>query len=312
MDIDATVVPPKTLRDHYQAQMSDVTALLFERMLNVVFDEVALGDHLIEDGLKDGKRFVEKQSLAYALVGCNADLEIDYIGSLNPTNANPTADFEARMFDGKTVRLELCRLIAPSEKVYLNILGEIARRAQAIVDSNRDPEIMRDTAMYTLRCYGEVSDAHDIDGAAAELVDFILTSVRHHAPSTRLWEAGEQWATLARIGAFVARETHEGRMHIVPDPLRSRGDMEGAIAALASTFMKKKAKFPSYSDGKPVWLVTYSDTQLFLPYGIIEQLRNTERFDPSPFARLLFGCFTAGVVFEAPDGKPREVFPLRV
>jgi len=251
------------------------------------------------------KRVNEMEGLAYALVGCDLDLEITELRCLSPRGGRATADFEATMRDGRTIRVELARLIDADEKRYLDAIGEIITRARRVIDATPGIDMLTGGGSIVIRFYGEVPMPHDIDDASTELANVIVKDVPRKGVGTTLWPVGADCSTLHRLGAHWAHLTYDGTTVISADASPRMGNQQAATARLLPMFAQKRAKFSDYSEGKPVWLVFYSDTQLFYPIGIVDSLRDVETFDPRPFERVLVGCFTAGVVFETPNEKPR-------
>ncbi len=282
-----------------------LVAPLYARMLSLKFDGKPLGDHECETDKERAKRLYEKESLAYALVGCGVASEIVKIRSLEPSNRKPTADFEAVLGSGSYVRIELARLVDPGEKIYLNVLGAIVQQARELLAAEVDLDGTTGGGEFVVRFYGQKPSPQDIRNAGAELAAFILTEVTSKSPSVTLWPADLRWPVLHRLGAHVAHLNTEGPTFLSADAMRMEANSKATLDQFGVMFEQKKANFTAYSQGKPVWLVFYSDTRLFFPLGLVERLAAIDTFDMRPFDGVMLGCFTAGVVFEAPFQKPR-------
>jgi len=274
-------------------------------MLSLVFDGTPLGEHRSETDKERAKRVYEKESLAYALVGCKVDLEIAEIRSLEPDNQRPTADFEATLRDSKVVRIELARLIDPAEKVYFNVLSAIVQRARDILSSTEDADGIRRGGRFVVQFRNQKPQPRDIPEAGAELADFVLRYLPSKEPSATLWPADGRWSTMNRLGGCVAHLDEDGPTFLSADAMRIEANTPGTLARFEVMSEQKKRNFASYSEGKPVWLVFYSDTRLFFPLALVDRLSGVETFDPQPFERVMLGCFTAGVVFDRPYTRPR-------
>jgi hypothetical protein len=298
-----------TVRDHIEATAvrtsgtSDLTAQRRERLLGIVFDGAPLGEHgLGMDAHKEAwKRLDEMLALAHVLVGADVDYEVECITSLPPRHDIPMPDFEAVLRQGGRVRIELCRLSDKTEKQYVDALSEIGRRTEEAVAQRGSLDALLGSDTIIVRFYGGTPTSRDIAPAVAELTEIALNDVPRKRASTRLWPVGAEHPVLSRLGAHWARDTRRQAARIMMDPMRHivRPDLEAAFDPM---FEKKSKKAAQYSDGLPVWLALYGDTGMSFPLGAVDSLAGRENFDPHPFARVIVGCFTAGVVFE--QGAP--------
>jgi hypothetical protein len=278
----------------------DYTAPLYDRMLNLIFDGKRLDEHAIETEKEAAKRLYEKEAIAYSLVGCNVDSEIAELRSACP----PKSDFDAVLRGGVVVHVEVARLIDPAEKRYLSALDKITRRTAGVLGGGPGLSALAKGGKIVLRFYGDTPAESDISPAVSELADFLKGWFRNTNPSSKLTRVDERWPTLRRLDTYVGRDDYEGPARLVPHVMRIKANQSVTLAQFDIMVNKKKARFANYSEGKPVWLVFYSDTRLFFPLGLVEQLRDINTFDPRPFARVMLGCFTVGVVFEKPCTKP--------
>lgn len=295
----------RTIRDHVLATASrtiggdDVMTPRRERLLRMVFDGRPLGEHgLAPDATKEErKRLDEMLALALALVGSDVDYEIAAVVSLAPRGDVPTADFEAILHTGECARIELCRLSDTTEKQYIDALSEIGRRAEQALSRNGDLDLVLGRDSMYVRFYDGIPRARDIDAAASELVAVVVSDVPGKRASTRLWQVGPEYPVLHALGAYWARTTDRTPARLMMDPMRAlvRPNLEASFDPI---FAKKAKKVAHYGDGRPVWLALYGDTGMTFPLGAVESIASRVGFDPSPFERVILGCFTAGVVFE--------------
>lgn len=300
-----------TLRDHVERTKlqvhgaPDLAAPLRERMLEVSFDEKALGNFELEEQKEPAKRLNEMHALAYALVGCDVDRELVDVHPMPTRKEIPTPDFEAVTCDGP-VRIELCRLV-DAEKRYLNALDQIATRVYRLLIADAAMACL--TGTITLRFYGDMPRASHIEMAVAELARALPSVAPYTPPSTTLWPFGVEYVTLHRLGAHWARTSASGSLQLQIEPNKGLSFRDDALRQFDKMFQKKAGKIEHYSDGMPVWLVMYDDTRVSYPLGTIQALSERQDFDPRPFARVLVGCFTAGVIFE-PALPPRITSPM--
>jgi hypothetical protein len=282
-----------------------LTNTRLHRMLALKFDGRPLGDHELphENEKEKLKHVNEMEALAYALVGCDVDLEIADVETLSPRPGKATPDFEAILRGGRRVRIELSRLTDEDEKRYLDVLGKIARMVEkklaGIDGTGGGGEVV-------FRFYGDTPPTvSDVKAASAEVVQVIIEQVARASPSSRLYAVGPERPTLHALGTYWALRDREGPTRMSVDPSRQRANQRAATATFLPIIMEKRTKFADYSDGKPVWLVLYVDTRLFYPLGVINSLRGETSFDPAPFERVMLGCFTAGVIFEEANRRPQ-------
>lgn len=298
-----------TLREYYEATRvrtfgaPDSTDPLWERRLSLVIDGRPLGDYATGTPLnkESAKRLDEMQALAYALVGCNADLKLEEAHFLMPVAGRATADFEATTSKGSNIFIELARLVDPNEKRYLDTIDRITGGANELLNKSQGA-----AGRFFLRFYHPTPPMPaDVRNASKELAAFVESDIAQREPSTTLWPADACYPTLHRLGAHVARESKDNSAWIMVEPSRMLGDSDATAATFPRIVEQKKRKVPDYSKGEPVWLTLYVDTRLFYPLSIIEGLRTESTFDPRPFDRVLVGCFTAGVSFLEPNKAPQ-------
>lgn len=295
----------RTLGDHIEATRLRANGAAssmdgrYERLSGLVFDGRPLRDHELSADKEPAKRIEEMHAVGYALVGCEVDLELASLRSLRTRKGRATADFEATTRDGNEVRIELGRLVDPAEKMYLNALGEIVRRCRDVLAVISELDQVTGGGTIFVRFFGGVPTSKDIPFAAAELAQVILHDVPSKGISPTLWPVAGEYTTLHRLGAHWAHDNREGPTSITVDPSRQVGDKEATRAQFFRLVRHKAEKIADYSEGKPVWLVTYVDSRLFYPLGIVESLAEETTLNPRPFDRVMVGCFTAGVVFSA-------------
>ncbi|MDB5072847.1 MAG: hypothetical protein JWM87_3958 [Candidatus Eremiobacteraeota bacterium] len=301
----------RTIREHVAATASrvisgsgsDFMAPRRERLFRMLFDGRPLGEHgLPADATKEErKRLDEMLALGHVLVGADVDHEIDAVFSIAPRGHVPTADFEAVLRRGGRAKIELCRLTDETEKQYINALSEIGRRAEEALSRGDGLDALIGSDTIYIRFYGGIPTARDVPAAAAELADIVANECPARRASTSMSEVGPQYPVLNRLGAHWARMVECSSARIMMDPLLHvvRPDLEASFDPM---FAKKAKKVAQYADGCPVWLALYGDSGMTYPLGAVQAIAGREGFDPSPFERVIVGCFTAGVVFQ--NGAP--------
>ncbi|MGC2651231.1 MAG: hypothetical protein WA304_10565 [Candidatus Cybelea sp.] len=222
-----------------------------------------------------------------------------------------TADFEASMKEGSKLRIELARIVFELERQQNEYFASIAGDAERLLDQSNS-FLNEGTFMY--RVYdpeGTTIGRHDVNIAAAELACFIQDHVQLRADPRRLLpvDDGERYPSLNRLGVYVFCADDEGPTHVMWDPLLEPLDPDAAIEVFDRVRIEKARKFPGYSDNGalPVWLVfgVQSLKQRYLPLSTVNALSHVDTVDPRPFARILVGCYTAGVTFIKPYQRPR-------
>lgn len=98
-------------------------------------------------------------------------------------------------------------------------------------------------------------------------------------------------------------------LEVMWDPMIEPLNTADAVEAFHRTWAAKALKVDEYSDGsrRPVWLAlaVHSVKQRFLSLSLVQELARTNGIDPSPFSRILVGCYTAGVTFIDGTNPPR-------
>lgn len=284
------------------------------RLCGIVVDGKPLGDHPLNrtGSREEAKRIEELQWLGIALVGCDADLEVRELRTLMPRQGKATADFEAAIRSGRRVRLELGRVVFDVERQQNEYFARIAGEAQQILEQTKT---YADSGTFIYRSYdpnGTKIGASEASSAAAELASFIENDPRVQRQSVTLYPARDsvRYPTLTRLCVHVCHNEAPGtKVSVMWDPLIQTIDDGSAIAVLQRIQASKSVKVPEYSDGGafPVWLVfvAHSLRQKFLALATVQALQHTTSIDPRPFARLMVGCFTAGVTFIEPFQQPR-------
>jgi len=299
------------LRDHFARGRGDPHTGRFNRLCSLVLDGKPLGDYPLDiaRSAEEQQQFEELQWLGIALVGCDADLDIDQVFYIGHTPTLP--DFEASTKSGQTVRIELSRVLFGRELQQNNYFAMIAGRAQQVLERSASTA---KAGEFIYRVYNESVGAisrKDAERAAAEMATFIENDERLHAPSTTLYAATDVtlYPTLSRLGIHVTHSEDDGMpIRVLWDPMSEQSDPAAAVRQFDAVRSEKARKFSRYSEsGKyPVWLAfgAMSLRQHFIALTLVNSLAERDDIDPSPFARILVGCYTAGVTISCAGERP--------
>lgn len=295
-----------TLRDYFHSQFQGGSDALIERLSAIVIDGQPLGGYetSIARNYEEQKRFEELQWAGIALVGCNADFDIREIRSVPPTGVGATADFEATLLDGSVAKLELARVVIGEDLQQASYYTKIARYAE---DTLRAACAAPTTFIYRAYDAKNIGEK-DARRASDELAEFIQSEAGLRVRSTTLYRAGNAYPTLSRLGVHVCHYEDGGaEARVLWDPLKKSVDRSALLAAFRSVFEKKRNNVRHYTaDGKPIWLVLGvppSPYDMFRALALVQRLGETT-LNVSPFARVLVGCYTAGVEFEVGNESP--------
>jgi hypothetical protein len=301
----------RTLADYFDQRprttgAPDYTSPRYERLKRLVVNGQPLGDYDSDARLdrRAQKVFIEMQWTGIALVGCDADLEITSLQSLDEEHGKTTPDFEVMTKAGQRVLIEHSRLVVADEMQEQNARKNLLHRIQVAVDKRAD--FARGT--FYVRFYSDSKlNFRDLRKATPELLAFLECVAQKPASATSLREAGPAFPTLHRLGVHVAYEPGSDLARVVvqaPMTLSSHSDDRRLFQERVD---EKKAKFGGYNVGVPVWLVlsAESPTTPLKAISIVEQLRYVDSFDPRPFARVMLGCLTAGVTFSELGKLPK-------
>lgn len=142
---------PRTLRDHFSAGLGPANGRLV-RLCNLIVDGMPLGDYSANaaNTPEEHKRFEEMQWLGIALVGCDADLELQQIRYVG--NAPSMPDFEGHTTTGHTVRIEVSRIIFGDEMEQNKYFATIAGLAQKCLAQS---DATATDGEFVYRVYGE-------------------------------------------------------------------------------------------------------------------------------------------------------------
>jgi hypothetical protein len=207
--------------------------------------------------------------------------------------------------------LELARIVFEVEKKQTEYFASIAGEGQELLLSDG---ASANLGTFIYRVYDPSRTKirrQDIKTAAPELADLIRSDPRLSCASRTLYPGSDagRYPTLARLHVHVCRQSEGEATQVMWDPLLEPLDSVAAIDVFNRIRLKKAIKVPHYSeDGKfPVWLVfgAQSISQKFIALSTVQALANVKTVDPRPFARILVGCYTAGVTFTKPFEKPR-------
>lgn len=124
---------PGALRDYFADHFRNGDERRFERLCNVIVNGRPLGTYELDitRTKAEWKRFVEIQWAGFALVGCDADLQIAELRTQPERGDATTPDFEATLIAGGNVQIELVRLILEDELPQIKYYDEIGRETQA-------------------------------------------------------------------------------------------------------------------------------------------------------------------------------------
>jgi hypothetical protein len=276
------------------------TSAVHERLKAIVFDSMPLGAHVLTNDREPNKRQNEMLALGHVLVGTGVDIEVSEVRSLTATSAHATADFEASMLAGKTVRIELCRIANVQEKRCIDAVEDISRRAVALLNAASDvPRLFGGSDPFYVRINGRVPMPRDVVAAADELAHLILSEGPSIRTSRSMRRVTARYPVLHDLEAHWTRIDGDALYLEIEPPRHLLAPFDGRIE-FAEIMVKKARKIHAYSGGGgfPVWLATYVDTAFKYPYGIVEEFRSGLPLEPAPFNRLLIGCLTNGVTFD--------------
>ena len=269
------------------------------RLCRLVFDGKPLADHELQTEKKAVQRVNEMLGLGYALVGANIDDEIVELQSIPERHGVATADFEATLTNGDTVRIEVCGLTDELERSYSSDCLQIALRANRMLGATPGSlDLLGPTSPFLVRFDAAIPTGRDIGPASEELVRLILTDGPTFRRSWSMLRVNSEYITLHRLGAIWTRKPTQHRVAVQvtvnPRFLQSSRPRH----AFERIFAQKIEKYDDYSDGGtvPVWLAMYVNTTFKIPYGDIEAIMQRE-IDPAPFQRLILGSLTIGAAF---------------
>jgi hypothetical protein len=301
----------ETLADHFARSRGSLPGR-YGRLCNILVDGRRLGDCPIGvvRSREEEKRFEEMQWAAIALVGCDADLEVLELRSIAARHDRATADFDATLRAGGYVRLELARIVFAIERAQNEYFASIAGRTQEVLETDSSSA---DLGMFVYRVYDPARTTigrQDVSVAVPELATFIRRGPRLRHPSRTLHRVmdAKRYPTLVRLRVHVCHEAASEPTRVMWDPLLDPIDSDAAIDVFNRIRLQKAIKVPEYSENGtfPVWLVfgAQSIRQKFIALSTVQALSRVDAVDPRPFARILVGCYTAGVTFVEPYQKP--------
>lgn len=163
---------PFTLRDRLAAGFGQADGR-FDRLCKIIIDDVPLGDHSA-DGIQtaeERKRLEEIQWLGIALVGCDADLQIQEVRYVGTAPSMP--DFEAITRTKQTVRIEVSRIVFGDELEQNKYFTMIAALAQQYLERSHSAAM---DGQFVYRVYDENAgpiSRIDAKQCALEMADFI-------------------------------------------------------------------------------------------------------------------------------------------
>lgn len=309
--MNAEAGPSRTLRQHFEALLGNISPERVERLCAIVIDGQTLGSYPtgIHRDREAEKRFEEMQWAAVALVGCDVDREIVELRSPEPRLGEATADFEAIVRSGDGVRLEVARLVFRVEREQTEYFASIGGDANALL--NRDDFAEKGTFLYRVYDPTRTRIGRDeVHLAVPELARFVRTTPGLLQNPNRLIAVKDErnYPTLSRLQVSVFHNGVSGQTHLMWDPLIEPLDTAGAVKVFRDLLEGKAQKVPGYSDNGavPVWLVigVYSITQKYIALSTVQALASMDSIDPRPFTRVLVGCTTAGVTFTVANQRP--------
>lgn len=300
---------PRTLRDHFAAGLGQANGRL-ARLCNLTVDGIPLGDYAADAARtpEERKRFEEMQWLGIALVGCDADLDLQQVRYVGRAPSMP--DLEGVTNGGHTVRIEVSRIIFGDEMEQNKYFATIAGLAQQHLTQSAATAMEGKFIYRAYESAGPISRV-EAEQCAHEMANFITNDSRLRRPSTSMYNATDQtrYPLLARLGVYVCHSELDAPVTVLWDPMIEPSDPHKALEQFSAVRRQKAGKIAAYSGGGiyPVWLVcgALSLRQHFVALTLVQHLAECEDIDPAPFARVLVGCYTAGVTFERVGQRPK-------
>ncbi|MGB7048258.1 MAG: hypothetical protein WBD57_08055, partial [Candidatus Cybelea sp.] len=215
-----------------------------ERWCALVFDGVPLGDRFTGD-----PNFEEAASLAMVLVSCGVDREIESLTRLVERQGIHTPDFEARLREGRTVRIEVTQFTDSEAMGYQNRWGAVFD----VVQDKRKSDPILSKALVGLAVvfiFVNGSPAYEIKEEVADEILAVLADLDRTTELHRAIKVPEKYPSLSHLGAHVSITSRNEATTKVQFRLPSwLSEVDRILASVPVMMAKKAAKHEGYSDG---------------------------------------------------------------
>jgi hypothetical protein len=273
-----------------------------ERILQTVFDGVALGDQpqvLRSSAIGEThyeKGLGERNALAHVLVGTNLSAEIVEVAQLQP----PSPDFRLTLADGCRPYVELAQ-IAPTDRLVVqgavsNITKalEAARASDAVLASAIAGRYIEVTFQrFPLQRNYQIT-------AANEIVAYVKAIDLELAAQMRLIDVPAQYPVLHDLEAQVALARSRGSTHLGVRVPSTIGMPEGVVDSIIANIANKRDKIVAYGIGlEKLWLaLAINDIVTPANWSFSEIRKRLPEIVVEPFDRVIVGCADGGFVIE--------------
>jgi len=269
---------------------------------------------LIIDGRPFGEhdtsepRFEEKAELAMVLVSCDVDREVACVRRLQERSNVHTPDFEARLHDGRAVRIEVTQFNDQDAMTYQNQWNAVFDIVQTRVKEHRDLT-QRLQGLGIVFDLPNASPPYDIKQAGAEEILAILCDLDPSAARGRAIVISDAFPLLHHCGAsYYMAETNEAETRIQFSLPLGLSDVDRILDSVPVMLAKKAAKYDGYSDGGTiaVWLAVFArDEASGYNLTAIQELKRTAKaITVEPFERLMISNAVAGLLVDADRTHP--------
>ena len=299
-----------TVREYYERTKREVIgapsslAPMRERIYSFVFDGKAFGDHYVDE-----PKYAECDMLANVLAWCAEDGEIVGIDSLVERKGTQTPDFEARLNDGRTVRIEVTQFADRKVRAYVGDLNEVFNRVQAARAEDAALAAHIAGMHFVFRFPADTPHGADRAKAAGEVLRTVRSVDKNALRPTTWYRPPTDCTVLVSHGVtWGVSATGKPDTRVQFRPSLTLPTSGGMIDAAADVLSHKRSKHAGYSDGGAVevWLAVFVSDGVS-PVGLTaikEMARRAASVDPLPFARLMIGNHVAGLLIPAEGGAP--------
>ena len=273
------------------------------RWCALVFDGVPLGDHFT-----DAPHFEDMASLATVLVSCDVDYEIESLTRLVERQVVHTADFEALLRDGRTIRIELTQFTDSEAMCYQNHWDAVFDIVQE--KRKRDSRLSDTLAgLAVVFVIPDGSPEYEVKEAAADEILAVLASIGRTTELRRAIKVSDTYPLLSSLGASFSITSRDEVVTRVQFRLpRSLSESIRILASVPVMMAKKAAKHEDYSDAGsiPVWLAVFARDQASgLNLAAIQELKRTAKdITVEPFERLMVANTVGGLFVDADRSHP--------
>jgi len=303
-----TASPKPTLADWYTANQllnanGTPTWMPWQlRTLGVVFDGVPLGDHpeAPPGDKKQSERLWEMDGSARALVSADLDGSIVDMSLVPVAPPLQTPDFEARLKDGRHIAIEHTRICGKTDKLVSRSLSRLKGRVSDLVAASSLPPGIVAFSFPTAPLFA------DVDATAEEMVR-VMREVIQPAGSVRTpFGADSPWLEYFDVHWTVTNPAPPAEARVEPWLIKT--DPQETADAIYDIIRKKAEKHCGYlRHGEAAWLTVWVDTNFCQPATVLLLLEsmNVQR---GPFEKIIVGCSTRALVFDADGVTPHQDF----